>query len=812
MTRTHRGLSLALTLGAISCAAQVSQVSEPTLVGHALLPAATFAAGPTSGAYLSAAPIQGVALPFRDRQPVQGVSAVVPDGQDTFLALIDNGFGSIENSADSRLRIYRLRAAFRGQGGDGAVKVQGSIELRDPDRQVPFAIVNHFTSERFLTGADFDPESLQRAPDGTLWIGDEFGPFLLHVAADGRVLEPPIPLPDPSGGELRSPQSPYNEEASALRVMNALRGHAAAQVGPPRRTPVFSPWAQLLDDGDPATIADSRGRGVPASAGVSPASSELWSVASLQSAGFPVVTWTVNDRSQMDALLKLGVNGIISDRPDLLAQAVRAFDKDQDGRPDYLDAQGMIDPACFDAQGHRGGRNLRPENTLPAFEVALDEGMTTLELDLGLTRDGTLVISHDPAVAAQKCRRSDGAPYTAEQEVLISSLAIADLQKNFICDKLFRGPEQKNDLALSPVSVAFARTAGLSNPYAKPTLAQLFGFVAAYEAYYTAGAGRAHPQAATRARTASRVRFNSETKINPRKEYAARTAGPEAFIAALEQLVRSATLPDLTSRVDVQSFDLRTLLLTHQRLPALRTVALLGDFPRFADPNLPGSDDGTNLQEEGAATTPWLSGLPWPYRVARDTRPFHVQRSGGLEGMALSPDGRYLLPMLEKPLSDQKGALLILQYDLRERRFTDVRYRYPLDAGTTAAADFQIVSEGRGLVIERDDSEGKLDAKKLLYEVTLPPGGGDVQKRLVVDLLRIADPGRLAGDGQPGDVGLGATYAMPYFTIESVALLGPDRVLIINDNNYPFGAGRHVGQKAPDDTELVLIQLPQPLH
>jgi glycerophosphoryl diester phosphodiesterase len=56
-----------------------------------------------------------------------------------------------------------------------------------------------------LTGADFDIESMQRDRDGTLWFGDEFGPFLLHTSANGRLLHAPYPVPDVDhlGQELR---------------------------------------------------------------------------------------------------------------------------------------------------------------------------------------------------------------------------------------------------------------------------------------------------------------------------------------------------------------------------------------------------------------------------------------------------------------------------------------------------------------------------------------------------------------------------------------------------------------------------------
>ncbi|MGH7963440.1 MAG: esterase-like activity of phytase family protein, partial [Candidatus Binatia bacterium] len=119
------------------------------------------------------------------------------------------------------LRVYTIEPRFKTQnGGNGRISVKRFIELHDPDQHIPFALTNHFTAQRILTGADFDIESIQRTPDGTLWFGDEFGPFLLHTDAQGRVLEPPIALPDfdNPGQEIRSPQNPFNEESSAVRA------------------------------------------------------------------------------------------------------------------------------------------------------------------------------------------------------------------------------------------------------------------------------------------------------------------------------------------------------------------------------------------------------------------------------------------------------------------------------------------------------------------------------------------------------------------------------------------------------------------
>ncbi|WP_288401563.1 esterase-like activity of phytase family protein [uncultured Acinetobacter sp.] len=187
------------------------KVTEPTLIAFAKLPVATYAAGPDSGKAVSGA--NGIYPPFKG-QPVQGFSAALKNDDDSYMAMADNGFGTQDNSADFLLRIYKIKADFRSKTkGTGQVTVQNFIQLRDPNKRISFEIVNGNTADRLLTGADFDPESMQRAADGTYWIGDEFGPYLLHFSAQGILLDAPIPLPNPlnSTQELRSPQNQFNK-------------------------------------------------------------------------------------------------------------------------------------------------------------------------------------------------------------------------------------------------------------------------------------------------------------------------------------------------------------------------------------------------------------------------------------------------------------------------------------------------------------------------------------------------------------------------------------------------------------------------
>jgi glycerophosphoryl diester phosphodiesterase len=167
------------------------------LVGFASLPADTFAEGTSAGGNDGEGkPIDanGRTGPF-DGQPVQGFSGVqfAPDNTSAFWFLSDNGFGTQENSTDYLLRIYQVDPNFTGvENGDGSVETENFIQLSDPDNLIPVDIVNEDSEERLLTGGDFDVESFVIGENGDLWVGDEFGPYLLHFDAEGKLLEAPI--------------------------------------------------------------------------------------------------------------------------------------------------------------------------------------------------------------------------------------------------------------------------------------------------------------------------------------------------------------------------------------------------------------------------------------------------------------------------------------------------------------------------------------------------------------------------------------------------------------------------------------------
>lgn len=125
----------------------------------------------------------GLSLPF-DGQPVQGFSGIktMPDG--TFWTLTDNGFGSKATSSDATLFLHNIKFDWQG----GRVEVVKNLFLSDPDMKAPFPITLEGATKRYLTGADFDIESIQPVADG-FWIGDELGPYLIKVDTEGKLTD-----------------------------------------------------------------------------------------------------------------------------------------------------------------------------------------------------------------------------------------------------------------------------------------------------------------------------------------------------------------------------------------------------------------------------------------------------------------------------------------------------------------------------------------------------------------------------------------------------------------------------------------------
>ncbi len=239
----------ALSLVAVPAAAAPER--SPSLQGRAVLPAATFAPGPASGAAIGAGPFNGITGPFAS-QPVQGFSALITTSvRGVYLALSDNGYGSKANSADFLLRAHRIRPDFR----TGTVQVVSQLGFSDPRGLAGQPLVR---ADRQLTGADFDPESIREVDDGTFWVGEEFGPSMLHFSASGELLEAPVRFPVPQrlsayGRGLSLVTSPDAPELVGTRTrpnLPASRGIEGMALSTDGRTLYPSLEGAFLDDLD----------------------------------------------------------------------------------------------------------------------------------------------------------------------------------------------------------------------------------------------------------------------------------------------------------------------------------------------------------------------------------------------------------------------------------------------------------------------------------------------------------------------------------------------------------------------------------
>lgn len=257
---------------ALTAAVVATGVQATELTGFAMLPANTFAVGPTSGQFAGAG-AGGNSLPLVDRQPVQGFSAVLrgPTGN-SFYVMTDNGFGAKTNSADTLLRLYAMRPDFKtwnGRSVVGSGKVSPAefetgkklraftsksfISLNDPDHKIGFDIVagmanypngandipvdSSIQANRLLTGSDLDIEAVRKDKNGNLWFGEEFGPFLVKTDHKGKVLRSEIATPNilppgssATGPDVMSPQNPYL--GAGIPNLGTSRGFEGMAINP----------------------------------------------------------------------------------------------------------------------------------------------------------------------------------------------------------------------------------------------------------------------------------------------------------------------------------------------------------------------------------------------------------------------------------------------------------------------------------------------------------------------------------------------------------------------------------------------------
>jgi hypothetical protein len=189
--------------------------------------------------------------------------------------------------------------------------------------------------------------------------------------------------------------------------------------------------------------------------------------------------------------------------------------------------------------------------------------------------------------------------------------------------------------------------------------------------------------------------------------------------------------------------------------------------------------------------------------------------SRGFEGMALSPGGDALYPVLEGALRNDPDPRrrIVNQFDLRKGAYTGRTWEYRVDARFPDAliSDFTALDERRFLLIERDEDQGAEARQKKIYLVDLSrvDGDGFLEKRLILDLLHIPDPGGVSLPARAGEYAVGYAFAFPLESIEGLEVLTGKRLLITNDNNFPFSDGRWIERDRPDDAELIVVSTPR---
>lgn len=205
----------------------------------------------------------------------------------------------------------------------------------------------------------------------------------------------------------------------------------------------------------------------------------------------------------------------------------------------------MDSTRSFDIQGHRGCRGLMPENTIPAMLHALGLGVTTLEMDLVMTKDKQFVLSHEPFFNHEITTKPDGTFVTEKEE---SSLNI--FQMNY-------AEVVKYDVGMKP-HPRFPRQEKMNA--VKPRLRDVVEAVKQQMMM----ARRPFPY------------YNIETKTQPLTD-GIYHPGPAEFVDSLVSVIREL---DIEDHVIIQSFDFRTLQYLHQHYPAIKTAMLIEDYDK----------------------------------------------------------------------------------------------------------------------------------------------------------------------------------------------------------------------------------------
>ncbi len=279
----------------------------------------------------------------------------------------------------------------------------------------------------------------------------------------------------------------------------------------------------------------------------------------------------------------------------------------------------------FDIQGHRGARGLRPENSIPAFLVALDSGVTTIELDLAVTNDKQLVVSHEPWMSAAICTTSEEKSFDARDE-----------KKHNIYKMTYEQVRQWDCGSKGNERFPEQQKMTVTKPLLSEVIVAVENHIKNFSRY--------------------EVDYNIEIKTLPEYDNKFHPK-PEVFSDLVYNLV-DQYLP--LDRVVIQSFDFRVLKYWHEKYPDVRLAALveniksvdenltaLGFAPSIYSPyyQLLSKDDVKNLHERKIRVIPWtvneesdmlsLKGMDvdgfitdYPDRAARFKRTLNIKPKG----------------------------------------------------------------------------------------------------------------------------------------------------------------------------------------
>ena len=204
----------------------------------------------------------------------------------------------------------------------------------------------------------------------------------------------------------------------------------------------------------------------------------------------------------------------------------------------------------FDVQGHRGARGLKPENTIPAFITALDSGVTTLDLDLAVTKDRQLVVSHEPWMSADICLDTEGNEISRKEErdYNIYEMTYEEVKK-FDCGSIGNNkfPEQEK--------------IKVSKPLLSEVIVAVEDHIKSYTQY--------------------EVDYNIEIKSDEKGDDEFHPS-PQEFSDMVYTLLNEY-LP--MERVIIQSFDFRILKYWHEKYPNIKLAALVENL-KSLDSNL----------------------------------------------------------------------------------------------------------------------------------------------------------------------------------------------------------------------------------